>query len=259
MRRLKHVIFLTIVALFLSSCAKMTTVRSGKDYQNTLAGACNVSVLTPVVESNTLDAAGKAKRNYNYEYQIEEILADMIIERLNTKGYKAIHLTKKRMHDLSISKIMLNLQGDYMKRIKALYTPLECDEKKSVDLDIEFAKNQNLKQVLDADIVVVTEYYLKQKGSGALAKDVALAFVSSMAGMSMYQDPIEDAAESAALRVAIIDAANNKLIWSNLTREGYSAWGAVFSSAKNIDKVEKKRLIVLLDRLFAKFPKKDQH
>lgn len=253
MRYLKNVIFLAVAAVFLSSCTKTTTVRSGRNYQQALASAGNVSVLPPVVESNTVDASGKATRNYNYEYQVEDILVDMIVERLHTKGYKAKHITKKQIHDLKISRTMLALQEDYMEHIKTLYKPLVWEEKKSIDLDVELTKSQNVKQLLDTDFIVFTEYYLKQKSSGSIAKDVTLSVLFSIAGVRAHEDPIEDAAESAALRVAIIDASNNKLIWSNIIRNGYGAWGAT----KDIDKLERKRLAVLLDGLFATLPKKN--
>ncbi len=257
MRYLKNVIFLAVVTIFLSSCTKTTTIRSGRNYQNALANASGVSVLPPMVESNTVDASGSATRNYNYEYRIEEILADMVVEKLNTKGYKAKHITKKQIHDQKISRTMLELQEDYMEHIKALYKPLVWEEKKSIDLDIELTKSQNMKQQLDTDIVVFSEYYLKQKSSGSVAKDATVSLLSAVVGVRTYEDPIEGAAESAALRVTIIDASSNKLIWSNIIREGYSAWGAAFGNAKDIDKVERKRLIALLDRLFITLPKKN--
>ena len=120
MKNLKNIVLLCVAAVALAACTKTTTIRASNDYQIVVAKAQNISLLPAVVESNSIDAGGKATRNHNYEGQVEEIISDMLVTKLREKGYHVKYINKREIHDLKASKNTFAVQEEYLNQIRAL-------------------------------------------------------------------------------------------------------------------------------------------
>ena len=210
-------------------------------------------VLPPLVEVNTIDVGGKATREHNYEYQLEQIVTEVLVEKLHSKGYAVKPVTKKEIHDLKISRKILAFQEEYQQEINKLYTPLAWEEKKAFVIDTSLKSAvKDLGDSTHSDVIVFVEYAARNKTSGATAKDTLIGlFVPGGGGNS-----IEDASQFVSIRVALIDATNYNILWSNITREGYSAFMSAFDNMSSIDKADRRRLNQLCDVLLAKLPKR---
>jgi len=250
MHNFKNTFLLVILSLTLSGCAKTTMLRTATDYQHSLPKLRNVVVLPPIVEVNAIDAGGKAVRQHDYEYQLEQNITDVLVERLHAKGYAIKPVTKKAIHDFKLSRKVLAFQEEYQGQIDALYSPLLWEEKKAFAIETFFKTDtQELQNSINADAIMFVEYYGKSKTSGASAKDFAIGlFVPS------HGNAIEDSAEFISLRLAIIDPTTHKILWSNLAREGYGAFSSAFSNMSSLEKVDKKRINKLLDTILDKLP-----
>jgi hypothetical protein len=47
------------------------------------------------VEVNTVDSGGKATRQHNYEYQMEQYVLDVLVPKLESKGYSVKPITRR--------------------------------------------------------------------------------------------------------------------------------------------------------------------
>lgn len=252
MKNLK-ILIVAVMALTLSGCAKTTSVRTSTDFNNVLTASKSSMLLPPIVESKTIDAGGKITINEEHEYQIEQIVVDMLLEKLRAKGYKVQSLSKRNIHDMKISRNILSLQEEYIAKINSIYTPFLQEEKTAFNTALLLENKLNIRKFINADIIVFAEYYLKQQSSGAIFRDSVFSAIGSYYGMQKTADPVDDAAESGSLRIALIDSSNNKLIWSNIARCGYGLLDSAFAK-KSWLKLETQRLKSLLDELLSPLP-----
>ncbi|MFK8039927.1 MAG: hypothetical protein AB8B67_01090 [Rickettsiaceae bacterium] len=237
----QNIVLLFCVSMILASCTRTTTVRRTSDYTNALAKSNGMIALSPMVEVSTVDIAGKATRNYNYENQVEDTIIDVLLPKLKNKGYNVRFFSKKEVHNHAISRDILSFKEQYQEQINPLYVPILWEEKKAFNINSLVTKGINvIHDTTRADIAVLVEYNGRINTSGACMKNFAISFF-----IGVKDD--DYAAESTSIRLTIVDIINGKILWSNITQAYYSMFS--FDSISSIDKVDRKRLDTLFNTL----------
>ena len=169
----------------------------------------------------TVDAGGKATRNYDYESHVEDIIIDVLKPKLHQMGYKTRFLNRREIHNKKLSRNVLNFREDYNKKIAELYTAIMWEDDKARNIDIYLDKHaKDIAKQTESDLIVFVEYHLCAKTSGACTKDLAIAVFTAALGASSTQEP----AELLTLRLAIVIPHNGQFLWSNFSATPYGTF-----------------------------------
>lgn len=243
----------------LSACAKTTSVRYHKDFQNQLSQSKQLALLPATVNVVTVDSFGKTSRNYNYESQVEDVIIDVLKPILIDKGYKTVFLNRKEIHDNKLSGSVLAFREDYNTKIQTLYTvPLWVEAKAyNVDLFLD-RKADAVSKLTESELIIFVEYALRAKTSGACTSQFTKSMLSAALLGAAASNPEDDAAEVLSLRLAIIDPNNGRFLWSNSTKTLYSVFSSMFSGKKSNQTIESDRLKGLFKELLEDLPQRDK-
>jgi hypothetical protein len=253
MKILKKIFWFVTLAAALTSCGpKMTLMRQHKNYAELLASTNKVAIIPPQVEINQVDGSGKLERQYNYEYNLEDTIIDILSEKLRAKNYKIHIFSRKDIHNLKISGNMVALRENYQEVINGLYTPEIWPEEKAFAVEARLNPNKEFNDKVASDLVLFIEYFGRFKTKGAITKGVAANMALGLLGVQKAYD-IKDEPEYIEVRIALVENKNHHIIWSNKDARGYSSW---FSSNKSIDKTDRKRLNELFDAMLKSLPNK---
>lgn len=250
---MKNILSLILVVISISACgAKTTLIRHSASYEEALSHSRQTAIITPSVEAKTLDAAGKMTRNYDYEDVMEDIIADVLYNKLRSKGYNVKIITRRDVHNKKLSSAISRFRDSYQGDIGKLYNPLLMEEKKAFEIEA-FVEDtpKKFNEHLDADLVAIVDYFFRNKTSGANKKDVAVAVLGAMAGVRTTGSPEDEAAELARIRLALLDAKSGQIVWSNYRQDTYGSfsWGR-----SSLEDFERKRLDKVLTELLAPLP-----
>ncbi len=259
MKNISKLILLLLTITMLSACAKTTSVRHHKDFQNHLSQAKQLALLPAIVNVVTVDSFGKTSRNYNYESQVEDVIIDVLRPILVNKGYKTVFLNRREIHNNKLSKSLLAFREEYDKKIKTLYaTPLWVEEKAySVELFLD-RKVNDVSKLTESELIIFVEYALRAKTSGACTSQFTKSMLSAALLGTSTSNPEDDAAEVLSLRLAVVDANNGRFIWSNSTKTFYSMFSGMFSGKKSNQTVESDRLKELFKLLLEGLPNRNK-
>lgn len=235
-------LFLLVVSSFVFIACSTTSIRHTKDYGLSLKGeASNVVVLPPEAKVFEIDLGGKQKRLYDFEYNIEAIIADKIIPALSDKGIHARLVTRKDIHDQKIQEIVGRAEDNFSELEGKLYKTELLEEKQAFNINdnmnmslMELSQKNN-----NAKLVVMISYSRSIKTSGSQA----FGFVTA-ALLGARSEP----ADQSRLRIAIIEASTGKILWVNRLGFVHSVY---FSSddKKGEQKYMKEALEKLLSQL----------
>lgn len=241
-------LILIIAAICLSGCANQTMMRAHKSFEDTVPRMKNVILLPPSVEVRVVSAGGgKGKRQYNYEEQLENTITETLVEFLRNKNYKPLIVSRREIYKKKLPKNYTMFKDEFEFRIKSIYPTFLMDKEKAMDMNILLKREFNeVVSDKDSDFFLMMEYFAKNKTAGA-------NFMTSLVGTG---DPIEDAAESITIRATIIDAKNYRILWSNVTRDGFGMFSCALDNLSSTDKVDRKRLKNLYKILFKPLPDK---
>lgn len=246
MKNIHQKIGLLFVSLLLCSCTKTTSIRRHPDFHIDLDRSKNVAVLPPVVEAVTVEASGKTKRNYDYEAMVEDLIIESMQPKLKDLGYRNVKfLNRRAIHDYKLSGKVLSLREQYNEKIASLYKVIDWKHEDAHNIGAFMSPQKDLADILGVDLIVLVEYHLRAKSSGACAKDFAL----SLFNVGGDSNP----SELLSLRLAVINLHNGNLVWSNFNRTGYGTFSGIFS--KNAYNIEKSRLKDEFNTLLENFPK----
>jgi len=243
---------LILVIVSTSACAKSTFVRSAPDYQATLQRSKLVLVLPPKVEVHTIDALGKKTKMYEYEDKLEVIITDTIIDKLREKNLNVRFLSRKEIHDMKLSHEIINLKDNFEDLTTDLYSSGPWKEEKAFAVDASIKGTSAIHQKLNADLIVMTDFSLSTKTSGAMAtdltKEILLGALSVMAGgrANIRDEP----AEIARMKLALIDASSGKLLWMHSVGKDDDMISTTIDSMSDSNKVDQERLNHLCDIAF---------
>lgn len=245
---------LLLMAIVLSACSKTTSIRHHKDFQNQLFKSKTLTILPAAVEVVSIDAGGKITRKYGYESIVEDVILDVLRQKLGQMGYKTKFLNRREIHNNKLSRNVLSFREDYNKKIAELYKVIMWEEEKAQNVDLFLEKSaKEIAKLSESDLIIFVEYYLRAKTSGACTKDFAVAVLSAaLTGGAGNQDP----AELLSLRIAIINPHNGQFVWSNFAQTGFGTFSGAFS--KNAQELEANRLKEIFDTLLKGFPDRDK-
>lgn len=243
---------ITTVSLLLAACGpKMTTIRNHAAYEKTITSSKNFVVLPPTVEVNLVDASGQFKRQHSYEYQLEDVIIDVLSEKLRQKNYAIKPASRRMIHDLKASKNILAFRENFQEKINKLYVKALWPEEQAFAIEEEVnGEIKDFRERTKADLIVFVEYFGKFKTKGASTKSIAGDIALAMLGVRKAYKP-EDDPEYIEIRVALVDAKDYRILWSNKYGKGYSSW-----FRKDIEKEDRKRLHQIFDVMLSSIPSK---
>ena len=236
--------FLVVVLLVFTSCAPITT-RQTSNYKEVIAKYNTMALLPVEVEINSVDAGGKTKRFYDYEYHLESLIKDNIIPEMRLKGFKISFLSRKDAHDKGIYNEVLQLRQKYNEEMKALHGP-KFKEKNASSIDVNFGQYATrIGEVENADLLMIVDFSGYARTSGA----VALSFLTGMVTGIYSGGP----SAGSSMLISIIDAKNGKLLWNNTAHEADAFFTSSSSNRAKQDKIDNKMIITLMKKIFKPF------
>lgn len=232
---------LLLVVISTSACAKTTFVRSAPDYQETLKRSKLVLVVPPEISVHTIDASGKKTKMYNYEDKLEDLVTDTIISKLSEKGFDVKLLSRKEIHNNKLSNDIINLKDNFVNLTTELYASGPWKEDQAFSVEKSINGTAAIHKKLNADLVVMSNFSLDSKTSGALAVDFTKRLLFGALGTSSDNG----IAESALMKLAFIEASTGKLLWMHSVFKNESALSTTIDNMSDANKVDKEKLDTL--------------
>ncbi len=129
---------LLLLLVIVSACANLTTVRHKPDYTSNIRSSNKVAIIIPPAAEVSMVGLSSPKRMYDFEYRLEDIIADQVKEALNEIGLKSKIVKRKNLHDLGI----LYNEG----RLRSIYNPIKKDLYKVISIDekVAYAIDNNI-------------------------------------------------------------------------------------------------------------------
>ena len=203
--RIVRVILLAVISIVFIGCASTTSVRHASNYRSTLETNKNLAVLPTESLVYETQMSG-SKRLYDFEYNIEGIIADQIIPILRDKGFNARLLTRKDLHDQKLHEQISRLEDRFKEVDQKIYKQDYIEEKLAFNIDDSIGEvgfSSEIKSKID--LVVISKYSRKIKSSGSQA------FGLVMAAFNQRTEP----ADVASLKIVIIELKTGKIVWAN--------------------------------------------
>lgn len=217
-----RVILLIVVTLNFCACVNHTSVRHSPEYKSVMNQNPEILILPPEAEVVTLEASGKSKRMYDYEYNIEFIIANQLIPELAKKGFKAKLLDRKTIYDYKLNEAIANLNHIYKNNRNNLYKHHLWEESKAFSINSSIGSSAiSIGSKTNSKILLITNYARAIKTSGSRTKDVMMdIFLGTRHS---------DNADNAVMVVGIIEIKNGRILWTNRI----TAMRGVFSSSSD--------------------------
>lgn len=240
--------FLLILILVISSaCASKTTIRHASDLQSAIARSNHVAlIMPPVVEVNMVDIASKKSRMYDYEYHLENILYQQIIPALQEQGIRTQILHRRTLHDQDLARDAASMRERYQEIRDLLYKEILWNKERAFNI-VEntgpFAMPIGLKN--HGDLLIMVDYARDVKTSGARTRDFMMDL---FLGTSASND-----ADKSILIIAIIDAKNGKLLWTNMGINMRDVIGSAIDNTGSEDELAQERIKTMLTNMFENF------
>lgn len=247
---MKNIKFIALFAALLltSSCTRYTYLRKTADLENELSKNNKVVLIPSEATINTVDVAGKKTKMYDFEEAVEEVIVDIVIPKLQAKGYSIQVLTKKDIREDKISKDIMILRENYEDILKELYTPELWAEEKAFNINSYINKKGDYKELMNSNLILFVDYASQNKTSGAMMKDFLINLVIS--------SKEREIAEKSIIAIAMIDSKDGKVLWSNRVLGDVNLIKATFHSRSDSLTTEKKKISLLLDEALKDLPSK---
>jgi hypothetical protein len=250
--------FVFLLLISISACTKTTFVRSAPDYSQSLSKAKIVLLLPPNIEVNQVDALNKKTRVYGYEDRLEEIIVDTLITKMHDKGYNVKSLSRVEIGTNKLSQHVVDTKDNSDEILKILYAGGAWKEDAAYSIDHKIPSAVDLGTKVSADLLVVMNFYAESKTSGAMTKDLSMnvlqGALSMMATGNAHVTTKTDPSEFAMIRLAILDAVTGRVLWAHSVSASNDMIGTTLDSFSNSDKVDKKKLSVLINSVLVDLP-----
>lgn len=231
-------LFLIVFAFLFIGCAS-TTIRHTKGYETAINSNMKITVLPPEARVYEVDAAGKNKRLYDFEFNVESIISEEVLLALEEKGIRAKLLTRRNVHDLKLNEEVDILESRFFEVENKLYEKVKEKEEKAFNIDSNVGYlTKNLIEKEHSDILILIGYSRSIKSSGSQA----LGFMSA-ALFGAHTTP----ADMSTLRIAFVESRTGRVLWVNKIGNIHASF---FSSAQKDEerKIMKKYLSSLLEK-----------
>lgn len=245
---------LIILLLTVTACAKLTTVRARPGYEANLHAAKQVAIL-PVKAEVHMIGVGSAERMYDYEMNIENVVAHQLVTAFKENNLTAKIITRRDIHDLELVREAEQLRDGYNAEAKVIYASALMKEEDAYNIYKNYTdKNTSLLgNETNSDLLLLVDYSAHVKTNGARAAGFAMDVL--LGGSS------NASVDASNILLTIIDAKTGNFLWSNMgivSKDMYSsAFENMTSSAEEADrkKVDKMAKIAL-SGLYKPEPKK---
>lgn len=241
--RIYRAILLMAIVLNLCACAKVTSVRHIPEYKAKIYQNPEILVLPPEAEVMTVEASGKSKRMYDYEYNIEFIITNQLIDELEAKGFKVQLLDRKAIHDYKLNETIARINSVYENNRNELYKHPLWEEDKAFSINSSIGQSAiKISSVTNSELLLITDYARAIKTSGSRTKDVMMdLFLGTRHS---------DNADNAIMIVGIIEIKTGRILWTNRL----TAMRGVFSSSAD-KKEEDKQMKQIVSNILAPLDK----
>lgn len=237
--RIIRLLLLTCCAFVFIGCST-TSVRHSPNYSSVLAQHPNAIILPPEARIYEVDFSGKNTRLYDFEYNVETIIADQITDALRDKNIRAKLLTRREVHDQKLHEAISYLDRRYEDIEAKLYEKDPIEEKLAFNISANVGDvASSLASKNNADLVVLVSYSRSIKSSGSQTAGFMAAAL-----LGTHTSP----ADIANLKIAIIEAKTGTVLWVNRL---YQIQATFFSSAKKDEeaKIMKAFIVSVLEPL----------
>jgi hypothetical protein len=230
MRFFREFILLFVV---LSTAACTTTVRHQKDYRDAFAQNREILIIPPEVEIYEVGMTTK-KRLYTYEYNLEPIISDQVLQQLQDKSFRVKYLSRKDIHEQNLQAEVQRLYDIYKDSRNMLYAKVELDEKKAFNINNTVGNAaSNIAEKNNVAFIAITDYSRAIKDTSSR---VATVMMNLLLGSQTQDD-----SDVSVMIIGIIDAKTGKVLWTN---RSYVVRGAFSSSSdKKKEEAEMKALV----------------
>ena len=143
-------------------------------------------LLPPKIEVNQIDAWKKKTRVYSYEDRLEEIIIDILMTKMQDKGYNVKLLSRAEIGTNKLSKHVVDTKDDLDDILKILYTGGAWKEDAAYSIDHKIPSAVDLGKKVGADLLIVVNFYAESKTTGAMTMSV---FAGALSGHT--NDPSE--------------------------------------------------------------------
>ena len=249
---IRHFFIFICLLLSISACTKTTFVRSAPDYTHSLVKARVTLILPPSAEVYQVDAMNKKIRMYDYEERLEDSIADTLIDKMYDKGYNVKLLSKAEIANNKISSHYIDTKDNFEDVVKILYKNGAWKEKEAYSINQKIPSAVDLGKKAGADLLVIVNLYAESKTSGAMARDFTMqVFTAALTGRA---NTGSDKSEFSTMRIAIIEVATGKVLWTHSVGSSNDMIGTTINSLSDNAKVDKKNLSKLFDTAFEDLP-----
>ncbi|MEQ9116010.1 MAG: hypothetical protein RLN62_04360 [Rickettsiales bacterium] len=252
--------FLLILLLFTVSCAHLTTERRHPDCEVALSKANCIGVLPAKAEVKTVGLGGSGERKYDYEYRVEEIVADEANKILQEKGYRTKLVRKRDLRkkkafaDFDRSKDRLDeATGDF-------YTSGELMQKEEAyNIHRNTGRySRSVGKTTQSDVLLYINYVNNVKKNSARAAGFLLDALQAMGnrGNHSISRSNNDDADTVVIMLTLVDAKTGNVLWSNFSRDVRDIFADFFSGKD--DAADRKRVRQVIQFTLEPLPDKDK-
>lgn len=233
-----------VLLVFTTACTKVTSIRYNPGYNNVLSKHQEVIILPPAAEVNTVDIGGKKKRVYNYEANLEQLIAAETNTDLQELGFNVKVMHRKDFHDLGIYDHYLRLRDTYDTARRELYQPLLWEESKAFAIANRLGESAIIVgKKTKSDIIIMVDYAGMVKTNGARALDLTLTLLTG-------HDNSSNNAESSLMIIGIIDAKTGNILWTNMSVDNKDLFSSAINNFSSQNNIDVKRLNKLIENIF---------
>ncbi|AIF81986.1 hypothetical protein I862_07160 [endosymbiont of Acanthamoeba sp. UWC8] len=238
--RLLLILPFILVIITASGCAKVTKERHSPDFESKIKEYNDVVVLPPKVEVNMVDVVGKKKRMHDYEDHLENIIKEEVVKAVQDKGFRVKKLHRREIWEQQLSEDFGRLQQSFNAAKNKLYARVLWEEEKAFSI----TENLGLPAILfggktNSNLLLFVDYEGAIKTNGARARDFVISILANSSAA------VEDA-DASFLLVAIVDATNGNILWSNIIYTAKSLYVSAINNFSSRDNVEAEKLRFLL-------------
>lgn len=205
-----------VAALTLTSgCATYTAERAHPDFANRNVDIERVAVVPPIVEFNSMEFSGEEVPLPEKAEEMRQILVNYAVEELTNRGYTPVVVDRALMNE-ELEAYNVDL-GKLREQYDAIRETLYDGKAVKIEDVATFEESVGEAAAIvasysDADAVLLMRYYAYEKTEGAIAKDVAVAVLTTaLLGSAAIQ-----ATSAESVEVAVLDGLSGNVLWTNL-------------------------------------------
>jgi hypothetical protein len=197
-----------------------------------------------------IDFSGNSKRLYDFEYNIEYIIADKVQEALQEKGIHVKLLTRKLAHEQNVNQSIQRLEDNYEAIDKKLYKEsyLSPELAFSIDETVE-PVGEMLGEKNNAQLLLKVTYNRRIPSSGSKTAALMTTLIAGVLGSNASGNAPQDIS---SLKAVIIEAKTGKIMWAN-----YATHIDASYVSRDNKKAEEQDIKQLVKALFLKLNEED--